>query len=259
VLQALLNVHVFGAAGVVNREYEGEIRDYGDTVNIIDISNVSIKDYAKDTPIASPDTIDDNAQSLTIDQAKYFNFAIDDIDQVQTRPKLFDEAARTAAWGLSDKSDTDISDAMIADGNAWTTGSVSISDPSDAYEALVDAGVALSITNTPSEGRFAICPPDFYGNLQKDDRFVHATAQGDNVLANGIVGRAAGFTVAQSNNISGGANVVFGHPMATTFAEQILKTEAYRPQDMFADALKGLYVYGIKVVRPDNVGTFDYS
>jgi hypothetical protein len=254
----LLNAHVYGAPGIVNREYEGDIADYGDTVHIIGVSPVTIKAYTKNSTIASPDALTDNETALTIDQAFYFNFAIDDIDVVQTRPKLMDEASRTAAWGLRDESDTYISAQMAGDATN-DLGPQTITAAGAAYELLVDLGTALTQDNAPLEGRWVVCPPDFYAVILKDDRFLHATAVGDANLANGLVGRAAGFDIYQSNQAPTGATVIAGHPMAFSFAEQILKTEAYRPQTLFADALRGLYVFGAKTVYPDLLGTFTYT
>lgn len=260
---ALLTTHVFGAAQVVNRDYEGDISDFGVTVKIIGVQKVAVKNYTKNAVIAAPDVLTDEELTLTIDQAKYFNFSVDDIDAAQTRPKLVNEAARTAAWGLIDKSDHYISDAMLADSLAGGTqlfpvGTPAALTPADAYELLVDMAVALTSRDIPTEGRFAVCSANFYGLIQKDDRFVHATGQGDAMLANGLVGRVAGFTIYQSNNITDGAAqgaVIAGARMAFSFAEQLLRVEAYRPDNMFADAMKGLYVYGGKTVWPEALST----
>lgn len=255
----LLNAHVYGAPGIVNREYEGDIADFGASVHIIGVNPVTIKTYTKNATIAAPDALTDNETTLTIDQAFYFNFAIDDIDVVQTQPKLMDEASRTAAWGLRDKSDLYVSTAMANDAtNDLGAKTVDISDQ-NGYELLVDLGTALSQDNCPLEGRWCVVPPDFYAVILKDDRFLHATAQGDNVLANGLVGRAAGFDIYQTNNAPGDNTVLAGHPMAFSFAEQILKTEAYRPDTMFADALRGLYVFGAKTIYADLLATFTYT
>jgi P22 coat protein - gene protein 5 len=255
---ALLDAHVYGAAGVVNRDYEGEVSDYGVSVKVISVSPPAIKAYTKNTPIAAPDVLTDAETVLTIDQADYFNFSIDDIDQAQTRPKLMGEATRLAAWGLRDVSDAFIAAAMLADGTAAVadvTGAAPAA--STVYDALVAARVALDQANVPSEGRFAILPPALYGLVLKDDRFIHATGAGDAVLANGEVGRMAGFTIRLSNNSPGTApasNILFGHPIGYSFVEQILNTEPYRPQNMFADAVKGLYVFGGKTMYPQALG-----
>jgi len=245
---ALLDAHVFGGPAVSNREHEGEIADYGDTVHIISVANVAIKDYVKDTDIAAPDALTDAEALLVVDQAKYFNFAIDDIDVAQTRPKLMDEASRTAGWGLRDKSDEYIAAAMLADTTNVVGGAGVAAANGGAYDLLVDLGTALTVQNVPLSDRWAIVPAAFHGFLVKDDRFVHATAKGDDILTNGLIGRAAGFDIYLSNNVTAG-KVQVGHPMGFSFAEQILNIEPYSPERRFADALKGLYVYGGKVTQ----------
>src|SRR5206468_11232611 len=94
--------------------------------------------------------------------------------------------------------------------------------------------------------------------LLKDDRFVRSgTPVGDRRLANGEVGEAAGFTILRSNNVpdDSGAKykIIAGHAMATTYVEQILDVQTYKPEKRFGDAVKGLHVYGAKVVRGDNL------
>lgn len=259
----LLDAQVFGAPNVVNRDYEGDLTDYGVTVKVIGVAPVAIKAYTKNTAIAAPDVLTDDEVLLTIDQAFYFNFSIDDIDAAQTRPKLMGQATRLAAWGLRDVADTYIAAQMATQGTtdlANITGATLAADV--VYNTLVAARIALDKANVPSDGRFAVMPPDLYGNLLTDSRFVHATGQGDQILVNGVVGRAAGFTIMVSNNMPGtppAKNIIYGHPMGYSFVEQIVRTEAYRPEGMFADAIKGLYVYGGKAIQPTAIGNVTFT
>ena len=89
-LEHLDKAHVYGA--LVNRDYEGEIKRYGDTVHINQIGAVTIKNYTKNTDIDAPEALSNTDLSLVIDQAKYFNFQIDDIDKAQIRPELMNSA-----------------------------------------------------------------------------------------------------------------------------------------------------------------------
>jgi len=91
--------------------------------------------------------------------------------------------------------------------------------------------------------------------LLKDDRFVAAgTLRSDRSLSNGQVGEAAGFTILKSNNVPNTAGaqykIIAGHSVATSYVEQILDLQAYKPESRFGDAVKGLHVYGAKAVRP---------
>jgi hypothetical protein len=256
----LTKAHVFGQPGVINRDYEGDIQNAGDSVRIQAIGPVTIGSYTKNTNIASPETLTDAESTLLIDQAKYFNFQIDDIDKRQAQIALMDAAMREAADGLSDVADTYLAGRYTEAGTSVGTGGAPKTDlgtSGKAYEHLVALGVELDQTNPPSDGRWAIVPPWFYGKLLLDDRFVKAgTATSDAVLRNAQVGEAAGFTILKSNNVSNNGTtyrVMAGHPLAWSMAEQIRSVEAYRPESRFADALKGLHLYGAKVVRPEQL------
>lgn len=244
---------VFG--NVVNRDYEGEIRNYGDTVKINSIGPITVADYTKNTDINPPETLSDAQRTLVIDQAKYFNFLIDDVDQAQTNPKLMDAAMLEAAYALADKTDQFLASQYVYAANTIGNDTTPVvPTTTTAYEILVDASIKLDEANIPRTNRWAVIPPWFYGLLLKDDRFVKFTASADKVLRTGEVGEAAGFTIYVSNNIvnTAGAKykILIGHPMAITYAEQISKVEAYRPERRFADAVKGLHLYGAKVIRP---------
>ena len=115
---------------------------------------------------------------------------------------------------------------------------------------------ALDNQNVRADGRFVVVPSWFYGLMLKDDRFVAAgTAKTDAVLANGLIGTAAGFNIYQSNNVPNTANakykIIAGTTDAISFASQVTKTEAFRPEKSFCDAIKGLFVYGAQVVQPN--------
>lgn len=258
----LANLHknlVYGQAGVVNRDYEGEISDVGDSVRINAIGPVTVGTYTKNTDMGAAETLTDAQTSLLVDQAKYFNFQIDDIDRAQQKPKVMDGAMREAAYALADTLDQYIA-ALYSDASAsnlYGTTSVpkTIAAATDAYEYLVELGVLLDQSNVPSQGRWCVVPPWYHGLLLKDDRFVGTgSAQAQSALANGMIGEAAGFSILKSNNVkyTGAADykIMAGTSAAITLAEQISKVEAYRPQLRFADAVKGLHLYGAKVVRP---------
>jgi N4-gp56 family major capsid protein len=256
----LENLHkslIFGQEGVVNRDYEGEIRAFGDTVRINSIGPISVGNYIKNTDIPAPDVLDGEQEVLAIDQAKYFNFLIDDIDKAQQNPKVMDNAMAEAAYALADVADQYIASLYTDAGSAIGDDTTPIVPTAEtAYETLVSASIRLDENNIPKAGRFVVVPPWFYGLLLTDDRFVKVgSAMSDQVLRNGQVGQAAGFTIYESNNIANTTGtlykIVAGSPMAITFAEQINTIEAYRPEKRFADAVKGLYLYGAKVIRPE--------
>ncbi len=259
-LVALDKELVYGQANVCNRDHEGEIREAGNTVKIASIGNVTVANYVKNTNIGDPEALTDEEQMLLVDQSKYFNFYVDSVDQAQQKVDVLDEAMRRAAQGLRAVADAYLAGLMAAAVKAENTiGSEEtpeIPTKDSAYELLVDMGVKLDEGNVPTDGRFVIVPAWFHGLLLKDDRFVRAgTATSDGRLGNGEVGEAAGFRILKSNNVpnvDGGAfKIMAGHAMATSYAEQILDVQTYKPERKFGDAVKGLHVYGAKVVRPE--------
>lgn len=266
---------VYGQPGVINRDYQGEISQQGDTVRINSIGRVSVRDYNAATGLSTPDTLDSFQQTLLIDQAKEFNFMVSDIDTVQANAPVMAEATQEAAYGLADVADKYIASLYTSAGRTIGgngSGEPVTVNPAEAYDVLVDLSTLLSEKYTdsngiehggvPTTGRWVVVDPAFYGVLRKDDRFVSAERSGTTeTLRNGEVGRAAGFDILVSNNVptftgdgtstANNKKIIAGHPMAWTFAEQINKTEAYRPEKFFSDALRGLHLYGAKVVRPE--------
>lgn len=261
-LVALENALIYGQANVCNRDYEGEVREAGNTVKIATIGDVTVNNYVRNEDIEDPETLTDDEQNLLIDQSKYFNFIVDSVDRAQTNVNVMDQAMRHAAWKLRSEADTFIAGLMetgVDAGNvigSSTTPKVPTKDT--AYEYMVDLGVLLDEGNTPTDGRFVIVPAWFHGLLLKDDRFVWAgTVRGEGRLANGEVGEAAGFRILKSNNVPqvSGAKfkIIAGHSIATTYVEQVLDLQTYKPEKRFGDAVKGLHVYGAKVLRANSL------
>lgn len=261
-LASLDKALVYAQSSVVNRDYEGEIASMGDAVKINSVGDVTISTYTKNADINAPEELTDAQQQLVITEGKYFNFAVDDVDKVQTKPSVMEEAMRRSGYGLADKADqfvaakyADVPTAnMIGDDSTPKVPTANTAGTS-FYEYLVDLGVILSENNIPMTGRFCVIPPWCHGLLQKDERFVKVgNLPAETRLLNGIIGRAAGFDLYESNNVpnTSGAKykIIAGHPMACSFAQQILKMEAFRPERRFSDAVKGLHVYGAKLVRP---------
>jgi len=258
-LQNLQKTLVYGQAAVINRDYEGEIRAYGDTVKINNIGRISVGDYTKNTNMPDPETLTDETRTLVIDQAKFFNFQVDDVDRIQQHPKLMDEAMREAAYALRNAADQFIASHYV-DAEQTIGSDTSPVEPTktDAYEYLVDLSVKLDEADVPEQGRWVIVPPWFEGLMLKDDRFVKTgSLPAEDRLVNGVIGRAAGFLVLKSNNVPKvtgqgvveNYKIIAGHPIAWSFAEQVNQVEAYRPERRFADAVKGLHLYGAKVIR----------
>ena len=255
-LEALKNEQIYTSPAVINRDYEGDIAAYGSTVKINSIGDVTVADYTKDTNIADPEGLSSEQTTLVIDQAKYFNFLIDDIDKAQQNPKLMDSAMSQAAFNLATVADNFVAALYVNAGLSIADDTTPfVPTAATAYNLFVDARTKLTENAVPMSGRYAIVPPWLVGMLLEDSRFVSAgTVATDTVLRTGYIGKAAGFDIYESNSVPNTAGakykLQFGHPMAITFADQISEVEAYRPEKRFADACKGLHLYGAKVVRP---------
>jgi len=258
-LENLTKHHVY--AGVASRAYEGEIRAFGDQVKINSIGPITVGTYTKNTDITAPETLTDAQRILNIDQAKYFNFQIDDIDRAQTSPKVMDGAMRAAAYALSDTADTYLAGLHTQADEANLIGSddapIAFTAAGDAYAYLVKLAVKLDEANVPQNGRWVIVPAWFHALLLLDPRFVQAGSVGsDKILRVGEVGEAAGFAILTSNNVAkvdDGFKVMAGAENTIAYAEQITELCAYRPEKRFADALKGLHLYGAKVIEPKSL------
>ena len=259
-LYALEKSHV--ATNLVNRDYEGVIANQGDTVHINSIGAVTVKDYTKNTNIADPEVLTTADQTLDIDQAKYFNFQVDDVDKAQISGEIIDTAMGRSAYALADVSDAfllkTIANGVASANKIGAKATLTALTASNVYENIVKMRTKLDKANVPNTGRTIVVPPEVYALLLLDDRFAKSGSDsGQNALLNGMVGRVAGFDVFMSNNCVSGTDGGSGSTAyfvitaqvasATTYAEQIIKTEGYRMESRFADGVKGLHVYGAKV------------
>lgn len=254
---------VFAQPSVVNRDYEGDISQMGDVVHISSIGDPTVSAYTAGATINYED-LQDAGQTMPIDQAQHFAFKVDDIDKRQARGEVMGEAMRRAAYKLAQTVDSYVAGLYtgVASANAIASRAVTTGDL--AYTGLVDLRTKLTEADVPDEGRYVVVPAWYYGLLLLNDKFVRADASGTtDGLRNGMVGRAAGFDVYESNacvNVTGTSYIVqAGTNAAISFADQIVETEALRLQGTFADAVRGLHVWGAKLVRPDYMATLTAS
>ncbi|GBF05851.1 hypothetical protein DAERI_060111 [Deinococcus aerius] len=265
ILGYLTKTFVFGAA-FTNRNYEGEIKDAGSTVRILQVGAVSVQDYAGS--VSAPETLSDSAITLTIDQQKYFNFIVDDVDARRSVLQLIDEGSKNAAQAISDVRDQYVAGfhSAIDAANTYGSDATPIVIGFDAgqvtpYDAFLELTQKLDEANVPTVNRRVVLPPWFIRGL-KAQFGARATSLGDNITENGFAGQVDGVAVYQSNNVAnvGGAKfkVMIGIP-EITFADAIVKTETLRAQTAFGNIVRGLHVYGAKLTRPKAMalGTFN--
>lgn len=260
---------VLGA--IANTDYEGEIRAQGDKVNIRTKPSITIRDYTTDQDLL----IERPASSkitLTIDYAKYFNEALDDVMEYQSDIGLLSMWADDASEQMKINIDTAVLGLLDAGVDAankgatagkisvgidmGTTGAPAVLTPSTVLNYLVDAGTVLDEQNIPESGRWLIIPPWVAGMIKKSDlRNASVSGDGVSLMRNGRLGMIDRFTLYASNllpTLADGSYTVTrmfaGHPHGLTFASQITKMETLRSERSFSTLLRGLQVYGAKVI-----------
>jgi hypothetical protein len=249
------NLHrnlVFGA--LCNRNYEGEILQWGDTVHINSLQDITVRPYVPGEDLEEPEQLSGTDTTLTIDHGVYCNFALSDVDAAQARADLMDAAMRGAARRLAEDTETYLLGVIRAGAGITAT----VAADADLFEALVDLKTTLDLHNVPRTGRRLVVPPTAEGRLLKDSRFVTAGGSlAESALAEGAVARAAGFDIYISNDLEG--EMIALTEDGVTFAQQIAKMEAYRREKGFDDGVKALSLCGAKVVIPDCVALVTVS
>ena len=250
-LEAYRNEHKFKA--LVNRNWEGEIRNAGDTVHITTPSAINVGAYAGAVVYQAPLS---TQQTLLIDQDVYWAFSLDDADQAQANVSLMQAYMKEAAAALAQNVDVNLASLWNQAGLGPINLQVGVDDP---YEDMIlPAAQLMNEANVPQEGRWIVVTPAMFSALLMDERFIHATALGDTTVRQGQLGMAGGIAIHMSNNlqISAGTTFesLFGVNAAITLAEQLIKTEALRLPGAFEDAVRGRLVFGRTVVRPGALG-----
>ncbi len=267
-LTALRKTLIYAGPGIVNTDYEGDISQSGDTVRITSISRPTVGNYVPGSTTIVPEQLVDGQRTLVIDQCKYWAFQVDDVNQRQAAGDVIGPATDEAAYALADVQDQYVASlyTQAAAANVVSAVTIDLTSPTSwdaeaakAYnEILIPLKVKLDEANVPQMGRYAVLPPWLHGVMLRDPRFVKVNESGtEQGLRNGQVGRAAGFDILMSNNTptptANNSIVTAGTSAAITWATQIAKSEAYRPESSFSDAIKGLSLYGCKVVRPESL------
>ena len=263
-LEDLKKELVFGS--LTNSQYIGEVR-YGQSVKVFNVSGAAITDYNPvdgfGTEWTPSRAAAQQVTTLTIDKAKAFQFFIEDLEDRAVLVDLMSVIMRETTYGLRDTVDQYIAGLFEAGATPFLTDTgqeiaAELTDDYTFYDLLVDVDTLMNKNNVPRNGRWIVVPPELRALLLKDNRFVAnaSSPQAYVSLLNGEVGQAAGFTVKMSNNIpstpdaSGNYRFYAGTNDALAFAYDVEKIETYRPENRFADAVKGLFVFGAKLIRP---------
>lgn len=251
---------------ITNTDYAGEIENYGDTVNIIKEPTITVSSYTRGGQINLQNLADDQLQ-LTVDQANAFAFKVDDIEERQSHINFEALATSSGAYALKDSYDENVIANMFSnagttvgsDGSGTDTGfGSSETDPTDI---LANSAKRLHAADVPTDNRWFLGTPEFYEQLgQASAKLMDASVTGDGTspLRNGNVmdGQVNGFKLYMTNNFAASSTsnyfkVLFGHMSSTATANQIAKTEVVRDPDSFADIVRGLHIFGRKVLRTE--------
>jgi hypothetical protein len=265
-------------AAISNTDYEGEIRQYGDTVNIRTTPEITIREYVKGQTL-TVENPDKPKIQLVIDKGEYFACVEDDIDKVQSDINLMDTWSKDASERMKIKIDqrvlTDILPGISAFNKGATAGEQSASfnlgttgapltvtkdgasSTTPVVDLLVDLGTVLDEANCPEQGRFVVIPAKM-ANLIKKSELKDASLSGDgtSMLRNGRLGMVDRFTIYVSHNLnvsSGKYSVIAGTKMGFTFASQMTNMETIRSESTFGNIIRGLQVYGYQVVKGESL------
>ena len=274
------------AEAICNTDYMGEIKSFGDTVNIVQEPQITVSDYTRGAT-ASSTALTDNELQLVVDQAKYFQFQLDDIEKRFSHINFQSVASDNAAYKLRDALDSNVFDYLGADAQVSTTANrigttgapIDVGFASgeiDPLNSMSTSAKLLDIQNAPEEGRWFVGAPEWYDVLANTSSKLLSVDYnaGKGSLRNGLVasGLVRGFQMYKSNNLmtvdlsgltpAGSATqpvATWGQMSSTACASQLKIVESLRSTTTFADIVRGLLVFGRKVLRPECLGRTIYQ
>lgn len=267
--------------GITNTDYAGEITAFGDTVRIIKEPEITVYQYERGQDVTAT-KLTDQEINLVVDTANAFKFIVDDIETSMSHVNFKEVASSSAAYALRDAYDQGVLVTMfsgvsasspnhilgsdnatdLAAGTFDGTGNLDIgfaSGEHDPIDVLSHMARLLDEANVPEEGRWFLANPEFYEQLvQTSSKLMSVDFNaGQGSIRNGLVssGKLRGFDMYKTNNIAATSNAagkcIAGHMSSTCTAQTIVNTEVIRDPDSFGDIVRGLHVYGSKVLRPE--------
>ena len=240
----------------VNRNWEGEIKQQGDTVKIITPADVTVSTLTSDNIEYA--SLAPKSQDLKIDQKKFFAFKIDDVAKVQSNTDIMEAHLTNAKKAIEEVQDayllakhTDVTE----DNTVGSEASPIVLNKSTIYESFVQLSLALKNSDAvyPGVRPWVVINPNIEAYLLQSPEFINAYKVADETLREGAIGRIAGMDVLVSTNLTDVDSkyyILAGTNDAITFASQLAKIESLRDKDSFSDLVRGLYLYGAKTVQP---------
>ena len=277
---------------ITNTDYAGEIAAFGDSVRIIKEPVISVSDYTRGSDTTAT-KLTDQELTLVVDSAKAFKFIVDDIETNMSHVNFKEVATSSAAYALRDSYDAAVIASMFsgvstsspdhvlgADASAATQTMGQHQGGSNAIDLLGSDGTGtdpldvmsfmaklLDEQSVPEEGRWFVAPPSFYNELsQSGSKLLSVDFNaGQGSIRNGLVssGKLRGFDMYKSNNVAATSTatgkILAGHISSTATAQTIISTEVLRDPSSFGDIVRGLHVYGAKVLRPEALVSAFYT
>jgi hypothetical protein len=255
---------------ITNTDYAGEIENFGDTVNIIKEPTITVSAYSRGAVVDTQDIVDDQIQ-LVVDQANAFSFKVDDIEERHSHVNFESIATSSGAYALKNEYDKNVIAAMVAGVSSSSPDHLLGADSGSGQDQDVGFGSSevdpvdtiskhnrlLNAADVPEENRWFLAGPEFVEQLgQASSKLMSDTTGNATPLRNGKVlsGKIMNMDVYMTNNFAASSTsnffkVLGGHMSSTATANHIAKIEVIRHPESFSDVVRGLHVFGRKVLR----------
>ena len=259
---------------ITNNKREGEIKNFGDTVNIRFEPDVTINDFTPRTDLTIEEITAPELVQLLIDKGKYYAINADEVEQHQSDVPYIQRAVQRAVTKLKETIEGEFVNAIYADAaeknfgatageksgafNLGITGTPVELTKDNVLDWIIDCGTVLDEQNLPNENRWMVLPFAVVNRIKKSEiKEVYITGDKQSSLRTGNIGMIDRFNIIATNQLNKtGDNwqPVFGHKDAISFATQIVKNESCPREKRFGKVYKGLTVYGWKTVHPEALG-----
>lgn len=243
-----------------NRQYEGSVKKKGESVTILGVGKPTIKSIAKasrNNDIDSPEEIEDTSVIMYINQIRYFNYMVGDIDKAQAVNGVMEALELETSEGLADEVDKYVASFAVDSSVAKLSASATTVTKDNILGTLDSAIQKLYENDVKATTKIVVTiSPRFYTLFKQ--AYIDKDTNNSEMMKNGRVAKYGNVTVKMSNNVhkteSGATdNIMIRTQRAIAFAKPLTHTEAYRPEKKFADAVKGFILFDAKVVRPKEV------
>ena len=243
-----------------NRQYEGSVKKKGESVTILGVGKPTIKSLAKanrNNDIDAPEEIEDTSVIMYINQIRYFNYMVGDIDKAQAVNGVMDALEQETSEGLADEVDKYVASFAVDSSVAKLNASPTTVTKDNILSTLDLAIQKLYENDVKATTKIVVTiSPRFYTLFKQ--AYIDKDTDNSEMLKNGRVAKYGNVVVKMSNNVhktdSGATdNIMIRTQRAIAFAKPLTHTEPYRPEKKFADAVKGFILFDAKVVRPKEV------